>query len=257
MNLCTNAFHAMEDEKGILGVTLSRRDGAAEGAPEGSGPSAFFVVLAVSDTGCGMTPDTAAHIFEPFFTTKEKGKGRGLGLAVAHGIVKGYNGYIQVESKPGQGSTFRVWIPALEQETALPAQQEPAGITTLTGTERILVVDDELLLVKINQRVLEDYGYTVTGVTDSKQALELVRSDPARFDLLVTDQTMPGLTGIELARAVLERVPDMPVILCTGHSAVASADEVLAMGIRMYLHKPIPADELARAVRMVLNERKA
>jgi len=258
MNLCTNAFHAMENEKGLLKVTLSRRDGAAEGAPEGGGgPSAIFVVLAVSDTGCGMTPETVAHIFEPFFSTKARDKGRGLGLAVAHGIVQGYNGHIQVESKPGRGSTFRVWIPALEQEAAPPAQPESPEVTALTGTERILVVDDELLLVRINQRVLEDYGYTVTGVTDSKQALELVRSDPGRFDLLVTDQTMPGLTGIELARAVRERVPDMPVILCTGHSAVASADEVLAMGIRRYLHKPIPADDLVQAVRMVLNERKA
>jgi PAS domain S-box-containing protein len=256
MNLCTNAFHAMADEKGILRVTLSRRDGASEGAPLGSLASASFVVLAVSDTGCGMTPETISHIFDPFYTTKEKGKGTGLGLAVAHGIIKGYDGTIEVESKPGQGSTFRVWIPVMDEAQGLPAQPEPVDTISLAGTERILVVDDEEFLVKLNQRILEDHGYTVTGITDSSKALELVRSDPGQFDLIVTDQTMPGLTGIELAGKVLEVDPAIPVILCTGHSEVATEQDARGLGIKKYLHKPLQGDELARAVRMVLDERK-
>ena len=254
MNLCTNAFHAMENEKGILRVTLSREEGVAETAPGDSETPASFVVLSVSDTGCGMTPETVAHIFDPFFTTKDRSKGSGLGLAVVHGIIKGYDGTIQVESTPGQGSTFRVRIPALKGNAILPEILEPRETrTNFSGTERILVVDDELLLVKINQRILEDYGYTVTGVSDSREALEIVRADPRQFDLIITDQTMPGLTGAELAKAVLEIAPTMPIILCTGHSGVISEEEPRALEIRKYLHKPLKQDELVRSVREVLD----
>lgn len=254
MNLCTNAFHAMENEKGVLRVTLSREEGIVATTPGGSEVPTSFVVLSVSDTGCGMTPETAAHIFDPFFTTKDRSKGSGLGLAVVHGIIKGYNGSIQVESKPGQGSTFRVRIPVLNRNEILPETLEPRETRTdFSGAERILVVDDELLLVKINQRILEDYGYTVTGTSDSREALEKVRADPRQFDLIITDQTMPGLTGAELARAVLEIAPTMPIILCTGHSGVISEEESKAMEIRKYLHKPLKQDELVKAVREVLD----
>ena len=253
MNLCTNAFQALKNEMGTLRVTLSRQERAANDLPEGSASPGPFIVLSVNDTGQGMDRKTAAHIFEPYFTTKEKGRGTGLGLAVVHGIIEGYKGFIEVESKPGHGSTFRISIPALEGDNSTPErtkQQESLPI----GTERILVVDDEPLLVRINQRLLEDYGYTVTGTTDSREALEKVRAEPQQFDLIITDQTMPGLTGFELAMAILEIAPLMPIILCTGHSEITSAENALAMGIKKYLRKPLKGDELARTVRMVLDQ---
>ena len=255
MNLCTNAFHAMKDEKGTLRVTLHRQEKTVEDCKKNGVAPGPYIVLSVSDTGCGMAPETAAHIFEPYFTTKERGRGTGLGLAVVHGIIESYNGFTEVASKPGHGCTFRVSIPALKESSSTPEkpkQQEALPI----GTERILVVDDEPLLVHISQRLLEDYGYTVTGVTDSKEALEKVRAEPQQFDLIITDQTMPGLSGSELAKAVLEIAPLMPIILCTGHSEITSAEDALALGIKKYLGKPIHGDELARTVRMVLDERE-
>jgi len=254
MNLCTNAFQAMKEEKGVLRVTLSRREKTGEEMRKGKA-SAPCIVLSVTDTGCGMSPETLAHIFDPFFSTKERGKGTGLGLSVVHGIITGYQGSIEVQSSPGQGSTFRVYVPVLKQPELMSEHLETEAAISLFGTERILVVDDELLLVKVSQRMLEDFGYSVTGTMDSKQALAMVQGDPRQFDLIVTDQTMPGLTGVELARAVLEIVPSMPIILCTGHSAVTSAEEAMALGVRKFLHKPLQVDELVRAVRVVLDER--
>jgi PAS domain S-box-containing protein len=255
MNLCTNAFHAMKDEKGTLRIALHRQERKmADCNKDGAAPG-HYIVLSVSDTGQGMAPETAAHIFEPYFTTKERSRGTGLGLAVVHGIIKGYNGFTQVESKPGQGCTFHVFMPALAENSIIP--ESPQQQKSLpTGTERILIVDDEPLLVHISSRLLENYGYTVTGVTDSREALEKVRADPQQFDLIITDQTMPGLTGNELAKAILEISPLMPIILCTGHSEMTSAADALAMGIKKYLCKPIHGDELARTVRMVLDEQK-
>jgi len=255
MNLCTNASHAMKNEKGTLRVALHRQERSREDYKKDGMAPGPYIVLSISDTGQGMTPETAAHIFEPYFTTKERGRGTGLGLAVVHGIIECYKGFIQVESKPGLGCTFRVFIPALAENSAIeeePKQRE----SLLTGTERILIVDDEPLLVHISQRLLEDYGYTVTGVTDSREALKKVQADPQQFDLIITDQTMPGLSGSELAKAVLEIVPLMPIILCTGHSEMTSATDALAMGIKKYLSKPIQGDELARTVRMVLDEQE-
>ncbi|MBV5306867.1 MAG: ABC transporter substrate-binding protein [Desulfobulbaceae bacterium] len=257
MNLCTNAFQSMKEEKGILRVTLERRERTGAETRKGSFAAVPCVVLSISDTGCGMSPETMAHIFDPFFSTKEKGKGTGLGLSVVHGIVGGYKGSIDVQSSPGKGSIFRVQIPVMAQPlmpVELPKKKEEKEATKLFGTERILVIDDEFLLVKVSQRMLEDFGYTVTGTMDSKQALAMVQADPQQFDLIITDQTMPGMTGSELARAVLALVPTMPIILCTGHSAVTSKEEALAMGIRRYLYKPLQVDELVRTVREVLNE---
>jgi PAS domain S-box-containing protein len=255
MNLCTNGFHALKDEKGTLRVTLHRLERTAEDCKKDGMPSGPFVVLSVSDTGHGMDRETTAHIFDPYFTTKEKGRGTGLGLAVVHGIIESYQGFIDVESKPGQGCTFRVHIPALEEDS-LPLKITKQQESRPMGTERILVVDDEPLLVRINQRILEDYGYTVVGTTDSREALEKVRAEPQQFDLVLTDQTMPGLSGSELAKAILEIAPLMPIILCTGHSAVTSVEDAYAIGIKKYLCKPVQGDELTRTVRMVLDQQK-
>ncbi|MFH2122551.1 MAG: PAS domain S-box protein [Pseudomonadota bacterium] len=256
MNLCTNSCQALINEKGTLRVTLSRQEMTAKDLPDNESLSPGpFVVLSVSDSGQGLDAETAAHIFEPYFTTKERGRGTGLGLAVVHGIVEGYKGFIQVESQPGQGCTFRVYLPSLPEDIASPetsTQQEALPF----GSERILIVDDEALLVRISQRILEDFGYTVTGTTDSREALALVRQDPQQFNLIVSDQTMPGLSGSELAKAVLEIVPGMPIIICTGHSAITSAEDAYAMGIKKYLLKPVQGDTLARTVRMVLDEQE-
>jgi PAS domain S-box-containing protein len=259
LNLCTNAFQALKDEKGILLVTLTRQKKTTKSAEKDTEGLTAFVVFSVSDTGLGMDQETAAHIFDPYFTTKVQGmkKGTGLGLAVVNGIVESYHGFIEVESTPGKGSTFRVFIPALENSHAIlegPKQQEAAGLDP--GRGQILVVDDEPLLVEVIVKTLENFGYTVTGVTDSREALEKVRARPNRFDLIITDQTMPGLTGSELAKAILEIVPHMPVIICTGYSAVTSAEDARAMGIKKYIHKPIDTKELTGTVRMLLDEKK-
>ena len=255
MNLCTNAFHAMKDEKGTLRVALHCQERSKEDYKKDGMAPGPYVVLSISDTGEGMDKETAAHIFEPYFTTKERGRGTGLGLAVVHGIIEGYKGFIQVESVPGHGSTFRVFIPSLKDELLIPERPEQAT-SLLIGSERILIVDDEPLLVRISQRILEDFGYTVTGFTDSREALEKVKAGPQLFDLIITDQTMPGISGSELARAILAIAPRMPIILCTGHSETTSANDALALGIRKYLSKPIHGDELARTVREVLDEQK-
>ena len=260
MNLCTNALHAMEDEKGTLTVRLYRREIAAEEIVYESGVSAGpFVVLSVSDTGCGMDEATKERIFEPYFTTKEMDKGTGLGLAVVHGIIQDYKGFIRVESTPVEGSTFSVYIPALQGEAASPedsaSKESKQEAPLLTGNERILVVDDELLLVQIHKKQLEGCGYTVTITTESRDALEKIRAQPEQFDVLITDQTMPRLSGVALAKAVMKIRPDMPIILCTGYSDVVSKEEALSMGIKRYVSKPIYGDELLLAVRDVLDER--
>lgn len=254
MNLCTNAFRAMEGTKGVLAICLSRQEKIVDGRGDENGETAHsYVVLTVRDTGKGMAPDIVSRIFEPYFTTSVKGKGCGLGLAVVHGIIKGYNGFIEVESTVGEGSAFHVYIPALK-EGALVSEIREMPEMNLMGKEHILVVDDEPLLVKIHQRILEDYGYTVTGMTDSREALKKVLAEPELFDLVITDQTMPGLTGDELASAILKVAPVMPIILCSGHSDLFSPEKVFSLGIKKYLQKPMGADELVRTVRMVFNE---
>ena len=259
MNLCTNALHAMKKEKGTLTVRLYRREIAAEEIVYESGVSAGpFVVLSVSDTGCGMDEATKERIFEPYFTTKEMDKGTGLGLAVVHGIIQDYKGFIRVESTPVEGSTFSVYIPALQGEAASPedsaSKESKQEAPLLTGNERILVVDDELLLVQIHKKQLEGCGYAVTITTESRDALEKIRAQPEQFDLLITDQTMPRLSGVELTKEVQKIRPALPIILCTGHSDIVSKEDALAIGIKKYVTKPIYKDELLLAIREVLDE---
>ncbi len=258
MNLCTNGFHALQNEKGTLTVALTHQERTGQNPDKENRPPVRYIVLSVSDTGQGMAAATATRIFEPYFTTRERGSGTGLGLAVVHGIIKGYNGFIEVESEPGHGCTCRVFIPALTEDSKATNMPKPIKQQNKLpfGNEHILVIDDEPLLVRINQRLLENYGYTVTGFTDSRQALTTVEADPRQFDLIITDQTMPGISGSELIQAVLQVAPTMPIIICTGHSAIMSAEEALAMGVRRFLNKPLEKDILARTVRLVLDEQK-
>lgn len=252
MNLCTNALHSMTDEKGVLCIRLCRKEIQVKQAKEKDVSAGKFVVLSVSDTGHGMDSRTMDRIFEPYFTTKKVGEGTGLGLAVIHGIVRDYKGFVEVESTQGKSTSFHVYIPVYEQESRQSART--AETTVLPqGTERILVVDDESAIVNLNKALLERLGYRVTGITSSVDALEKIRANPNQFDLIITDQTMPALTGAELSQAVLQINPDMPVILCTGFSSVISEDDALANGIKKYIRKPVYREMLAQVVREVLD----
>ena len=211
-----------------------------------------YVQLTVKDTGEGMTPDVMKRVFEPFFTTREVGKGTGMGLAVVYGIVKNLQGTITVESVPGVGSTFRVFLPKVQAE-ALKEETDTSQVSG--GTERILFIDDEELIVEWGKATLERFGYTVTAVRDSREALNIFSSDPSQFDLVITDHTMPGITGVQFAKELLKIKPDIPIILCTGHSETVSPDIAREAGIMEYLMKPLAKQELAEAIRRVLDKK--
>lgn len=253
VNLCTNSLHAMANEKGTLSISLCRKEILAEDIKESDVSPGSFIVLSISDTGQGMDQKTRQRIFDPYFTTKEVGKGTGLGLSVIHGIVKDYKGFVDVESEPEKGTSFHICLPALEKNISIPEEEE-IDETLLTGNERILVVDDESDIVNIQKSVLERLGYKVTGTTDSLYALEQVRINPGQFDLIITDQAMPNLSGANLAEEVLQIKQDMPIILCTGYSSIISEEVALAMGIKKYVLKPVGRKTLAKIARMVLDE---
>ena len=251
INLCTNAAHAMENEGGTLEVTVENAiidaDTAFRYADLHPGP---YVQLRLSDTGHGINPEVTDRIFDPYFTTKDVGKGTGLGLSVVHGIVNSHNGRIVLESNPGKGTTFNIFFPAIERQR----QEGPKQLQILpTGRERILFVDDEKSMATLNQRRLERLGYKVTLQTDSSLALQLFRSDPNQFDLVITDMTMPKMTGDRLAQAILKIRPDIPIILSTGYSDKISEAKAQGFGIRKYIEKPIEIEDLARSVREVFD----
>jgi PAS domain S-box-containing protein len=252
MNLCTNAAHAMRENGGILEVGLHQVQAEQElcaAHPDlRPGPC---VALTVGDTGCGMTPEVLERIFEPYFSTKEKGEGTGLGLAVVHGIVTGYGGVISVQSEPSRGSVFKIYLPAVE--TATPQTHRDEKLQS--GRERILFVDDEPSLVEIGQDMLQHLGYEVVTFSSSLDALNAFRARPDRFDLVITDMTMPQMTGERLAQALIEIRPDLPVILCTGYSERITEQRASALGIKAFLLKPLSAHDLARKVRDTLDAR--
>lgn len=248
MNLCTNAYHAMQETGGVLGVRLAKitiEQASSELAP------GDYVVIEVSDTGCGMDDKTLTHIFEPYFTTKAKGKGTGLGLSVVHGIVKSYQGHITVHSQPDKGTSFHVYLPRI---TETPSSiNAVCGETLATGTERVLLVDDDEIISTMMQQILQSLGYQVSSYNNSLEALACIASDPMAFDLLITDMTMPNLTGYELAQKALAIRSNLPIILCTGFSELTSKEQAQALGIRAYLMKPVSLQELTRTVRKVLD----
>ncbi len=222
MNLCTNASFAMQEEGGVLEVSLSDVDLDADFAKQHPDVKpGKFIRLIVSDTGYGMSPEVSERIFDPFFTTKKMGQGTGMGLSVVHGIVKSHGGTIIVESSPGKGSAFSVFLPAIESEVTDQADQPQLVIT---GNERILFVDDEDFQADIGKRMLERLGYRVTAKTNSVEALDLFRQTPDEFDLVITDMTMPDMTGDVLARKLISIRPDIPIIVCTGYSARINPD---------------------------------
>jgi PAS domain S-box-containing protein len=252
MNLCTNAAQAMREDGGILEVGLHQvqadQDLCATHPNLRPGPC---VALTVGDTGCGMTVEVLDRIFEPYFTTKEKGEGTGLGLAVVHGIVTGYGGVISVKSEPDRGSIFEIYLPAVE--TAPPQTQRDEKLQS--GKECILFVDDEPSLVEIGRDMLQHLGYEVVTFSSSLDALSAFRDRPDRFDLVITDMTMPQMTGERLAQALIEIRPDLPVILCTGYSERISEETARAMGIKAFLLKPLSAHDLSKKVRDTLDKK--
>ena len=255
MNLCTNAYHAMQETGGTLEVELKEVDINYENSVERVGMKVGrHLELTVKDAGHGMQPEVLERIFEPYYTTKELGKGTGLGLSVIHGIIKNYGGDIRVHSRPGNGTTFTVYIPIIDDIDIETEKVET--VTDGKGNERILLIDDEKPIIDIEQQILERLGYKVTPKTDSQEALEEFAALPDKFDLVITDMTMPRMTGDQLARKIMDIKPDTPVILCTGFNETITEEKALALGIAKFVMKPIVKDELACTIRSVLDTPK-
>jgi len=254
MNLCTNAVDSMSDKGGTLQINLENVIISAndmEFHPDMA--IGKYVKLIVRDTGHGIDSEDILRIFDPYYTTKEVGKGTGLGLAVVHGIVKNHGGDISLKSELNKGTSFEVFFPSIDvvAETETHIEKEHPK-----GTERILIVDDEDSIVKLNHQRLERLGYRVESTTDPLEALELFGINHDKFDLVITDMTMPLMTGDRLAKEMLKLKPDTPIILCTGYSEKISKENAKEMGIRKYIEKPIDKRELAIIIREVLNEKQ-
>jgi len=251
MNLCTNAFHAMEDTGGKLDislkeVTLSTEDLVHEPNVE----PGTFVQFSVCDSGPGIAPNIKVKIFDPYFTTKATGKGTGMGLAIVHGIVKSYGGFISLYSEPGEGTAFHVFLPVIDKKL-LPEIEDVEPIPV--GRGRILFIDDEEILAEMGKSMLERLGYNVTVRNNSIEALETFQNQPDLFDLVITDQTMPGMTGADIARKMIQIKPDIPIILCTGYSTVISEEKAKSMGIKEFALKPLSKKAIAVLIRKVLD----
>jgi PAS domain S-box-containing protein len=250
MNLCTNAAQAMQQRGGVLDLVVEavQLDENAVKDYFGIAPGKY-VMLRVSDTGEGIEPGIVGKIFDPFFTTKGAGEGTGMGLSVVHGIVKSSGGAVTVDSKKGNGSTFKVFLPKVEQAV----HDEPTAIQSMpTGKERILFVDDEETLVNIGENMLTRLGYRVKTRTSSIEALAAFEHNPDAYDLVMTDMTMPNMTGEGLAKEILRIRPNMPIIICTGFSHQMDQEKALAMGIRAFVMKPFVLKEVAETIRNVL-----
>ena len=252
MNLCTNAHHAMQETGGVLDVNLEScvlKD--SEVNLYGNVPPGQYVKLSVSDTGHGIDPAILENIFDPYFTTKPKGMGTGMGLAVVDGIIKSYQGVIQVNSEPGHGTVFQILLPRLQDKAKKDIRT--ASSSYLKGTERVLFVDDEKSIVEMVVRMLGHLGYHVTAGSNSIEALETFRLEPNKFDLVITDVTMPQMPGEVFTKEILKIRPDIPVIMCTGFSNLISEEKAKGIGIRAFLMKPIVMSDMSKTIREVLD----
>lgn len=250
MNLGSNAAYAMRDRCGTFEVRLAEVTLDAEEASRfiGLKPGAYLRLTA-RDTGPGMPPAVQERIFEPFFTTKKPGEGSGLGLSVVHGIVKSHDGAITVSSETGKGTEFMILLPRIVEPVGAGPE---SGADVPKGSERVLFVDDEVLQSKAMTRLLDHLGYKVSAKTDPAEALELFRKDPEAFDLVILDQTMPRMTGGELAAAILKIRPGLPIILCTGFSEGLNEEQAANLGIKAFIWKPFSLREIALVIRRVL-----
>lgn len=249
MNLCTNGAQAMENDGGILDICLEDVTLKSSSISSEVGPGKY-VLISVKDTGTGISPQNITTIFEPYFTTKGLGDGTGMGLAVVHGIVESYGGTIKVNSVVNEGTTFSVYLPVTAKKKKHSGDKDQRWPS---GDEHILFVDDESTIALVGKRTLEQLGYSVTTCTSSVEALKLFGSKPESFDLLITDMTMPNMTGDKLAVEVMKIRPEIPVIICTGYSKSISEESVAELGIKALVYKPIVKGDFASTVRSVLD----
>lgn len=249
-NLTTNAFHAMEETGGTLSISVKNKElTPVDLIGEPDVQPGLFVQISVGDSGSGIAPDIKDKIFDPYFTTKETGKGTGMGLSIVHGIVKNCGGFISLQSERGEGSTFQVFLPIVKKEQVgeIVVDQQ-----LQVGKDRILFIDDEKVLAELGKEMLERLGYHVTVSNSSLEALAFFQNHPSQFDLVITDQTMPGMTGADLARRMIQIRPDIPIILCTGFSSILSEEEAKLIGIREFAFKPLSMKDLSVLIRKVL-----
>jgi CheY-like chemotaxis protein len=259
MNLCANAAYAMQEKNGTISIGLEPIRIGNEGlsVESGSLPAGRYAKLSVRDNGEGIPADILPRIFDPFFTTKPQGKGTGMGLAVVHGIVCSHGGGIRVVSKPGEGALFECYLPIAE------AGQPPAGDSATTPVlphgngERIIVVDDEPMIVELLSQRLSRLGYRIEVFTSSTEALTHILEHPKSVDVLITDQTMPHLTGFELGLKVKNILPELPIIICTGYSDWLTPALILEKGFSAFFFKPVPTDQLAATLRTLLEKTPA
>jgi CheY-like chemotaxis protein len=254
MNLCTNAYHAMKKSSGTLGVSLiavTIQEHDISSFPDVTPGN--YINLLVSDDGCGIPPEVMNRIFEPYFTTKAVGEGTGLGLSTVHGIVKNHGGYIQAQSEVGFGTTFNLLFPVAESEAVIETSEKDL---LPTGNETILLVDDEKALIDLGRDLLERLGYRVETRASSIDAIEAFKVNPQKYDLILSDITMPKMTGDELARHIKTIQPDIPIILCSGFSNRIDELTLETLGVNAILMKPIIYSELAYTIRQVLDKHR-
>jgi len=252
MNLCANAAHAIGKDIGSVKIDVEdvEIDSKTASGHRDLSPGSYQKVT-VSDTGIGMTPEIMDRIFDPFFTTKEPGEGTGMGLSMVHGIVKRHKGAMSVQSKPGKGTKFDFFFPIIENKE-IEEVKSPSLITE--GHGQILFVDDEKDIVDMGKKIIENFGYQVVGVEDSMEALEIFKNNPDDFDLVISDITMPNITGEDFAKKILSIKPDIPIILCTGYSDIISERHAKKIGIKKYIMKPFSGQKIAEAINEVFNE---
>ncbi len=254
MNLITNAYHAVQKTNGKITVQLKEfileknESYSLEVSP------GEYALLSVVDDGEGMSEDIKERIFEPYFTTKEQGKGTGLGLAVVYGIVKEFGGAIQVFSTIGTGTTFNIYLPLMKKNDN--SKFLKVGVNIETGHEHILLVDDEPSIARLVQQTLERLGYTVTARLSSIDALEVYKKNPNKFDMVLSDMSMPGMTGDQLAYEIKKIKPNMPVVICTGFSERINKEKAQEIGVNGFLMKPIMKSDMAQMIRNILDEAK-
>ncbi|MCF8129436.1 MAG: response regulator [Deltaproteobacteria bacterium] len=255
MNLITNAFHAVEHTDGKINVQLKEVNLESEDIVDLLIEPGSYAMLTVSDTGCGIEPLNIKRIFEPYFTTKEQGKGTGLGLAVVYGIIKEHRGDIKVESELNEGTTFTVYLPLIEKPNDTESIER--NVNYETGNEHILLVDDEKPILHVEKQMLERLGYHVTFRTNGLDALETFAANPNSYDMVISDMSMPNITGDKLAQKLISIRPDIPIIICTGFSERIEKGKADAIGIKGLLLKPIAKLEMAKMVRKVLDEARS
>ncbi|MCP3871715.1 MAG: transporter substrate-binding domain-containing protein [Desulfobacteraceae bacterium] len=256
LNMCTNAFHAMENDGGVLKISLKEIDNTTEPLfPNNVNmQSDEYLLLEFSDTGCGIDKKILKKIFDPYFTTKKIGKGTGMGLSVAHGIIKEHNGHIFIQSSLNKGTIVHIYLPVNGSADLPKIACEEEKISG--GNETILIIDDEKAIVDAVTSVVSNYGYKPFPFTNSIKALSAFKDHPNRYDLILTDMTMPDMTGSQLSREALAVRPDTPIIMCTGYSELIDRESALEMGISEYLQKPVLKKELLKAIRKTLDTRQ-